>query len=128
MTYIKPLIIKSTDMIEGIYAGSGDCYTTEAWIHQRPEVGREDFRIQVIGRHHADHTREKQILTISFNSPVTYSACYMNGATLLSGDGTNTLRIQLTYHQNPVDNIGGGDLVVRSDNLALQVISCVLSD
>ena len=126
--YNKPIALKIDDMTEGIYASSGSCYTVQAYIHQRPETGRQDFRIQVNAQHHADHTREKQYFIISFNSPVHYVACYMNGATLISGDNTNTLKIQLSYHQNPTDNIGGGDLIVESNNPGLAILSCSLSD
>lgn len=111
--YQKPTLYKTEDLAEGVYAASGSgCYTTTARIHQRPETGRGDYRIQVDGRHHADHTRETQWLHISFNQPVNYSS---SQGTLQSGDGTTTLVIEYHYHQNPTDNIGLGDLVVVSD-------------
>ena len=129
MAYIKPIALQLDDMAEGIYASSGSgCYTVTARIHQRPETGRNDFRIQVNAQHRADHTRTTQYLTISFNSPVHYIGCYINGATLMSGDNTNTLKIKLSYYQNPTDNIGGGDLVVYSDNPLLEIVSCSLTD
>ena len=56
-------------MAEGVYAASG-CYTASAYIHQTPENGRGDYRIQVNGKHNADHTKEAQVLTISFNQNV----------------------------------------------------------
>lgn len=111
--YQKPTLYKTEDLAEGVYAASGSgCYTTTARIHQKPETGRGDYRIQVDGHHHADHTRETQWLHISFNQPVTYSS---SQGTLKSGDGTSTLVIEYHYHQNPTDNIGLGDLVVVSD-------------
>lgn len=111
--YQKPTLYKTEDLAEGVYAASGSgCYTTTARIHQRPETGRGDYRIQVDGHHHADHTRETQWLHISFNQAVTYSS---SQGTLQSGDGTTTLVIEYHYHQNPTDNIGLGDLVVVSD-------------
>ena len=121
----KPMILENNDLSEGVYAASGDgCYTASAYIHQTPETGREDYRIQVNGVHAADHTKETQWLHISFNQPVHYKECYMNGATLEAGDGTSSLRIRLTYYQNPTDNIGGGDLVVTSDaGLAITSVS-----
>ncbi|MST72502.1 hypothetical protein FYJ68_05195 [Olsenella sp. CA-Schmier-601-WT-1] len=110
--YEKPLILRTEDLAEGIYAASG-CYTATAYIHQTPQTGRGDYRIQVNGVHKADHTKEKQRLTISFNMPVNYSS---SNGTLVSGDGTSTLVIEYSYHQNPSDNIGLGDLVVRADS------------
>lgn len=96
-----------------MYAASGTgCYTVTAKIHQTPQIGRGDYRIQVDGQHHADHTKEAQTLTISFNQPVTYSS---SSGTLAGAATGTTLTINYTYHQNPNDNIGLGDLVVVSD-------------
>lgn len=114
--YVKPVVEIDNGMAEGVYAASGangsGCYTASAYIHQTPQTGRGDYRIQVDGKHNADHTKEAQVLTISFNQNVTYVS---GGAGLISGNGTPTLTIRLSYHQNPNDNIGFGDLVVTSD-------------
>lgn len=120
--YSKPMVIVDQGLAEGVYADSGaGCYEASAYIHQRPETGRGDFRIQVNGQHHADHTREAQVLTISFNQNVTYVS---GGAGVIDGNGTPTLRVKLGYHQNPSDNIGLGDLVVTSDaGLAITGVS-----
>lgn len=121
--YEKPVVEIDTGMAEGVYAASGSngCYTATAYIHQTPETGRGDYRIQVNGKHAADHTREAQVLTISFNQNVTYVS---GGAGLISGNGTPTLKVRLSYHQNPNDNIGFGDLIVTSDaGLAITSVS-----
>ena len=111
--YTKPIVTIDSGMAEGVYAASG-CYTASAYIHQTPENGRGDYRIQVNGKHNADHTKEAQVLTISFNQNVTY----------VSGNETTTLKVKLAYHQNPTDNIGFGDLVVTSDaGLAITGVS-----
>lgn len=97
------------------------CIYSSAYIHQTPENGRGDYRIQVNGKHNADHTKEAQVLTISFNQNVTYVS---GGAGLISGNETTTLKVKLAYHQNPTDNIGFGDLVVTSDaGLAITGVS-----
>lgn len=111
--YSKPVVSVDNGLAEGVYAASGaGCYDASAYIHQTPQTGRGDYRIQVNGKHHADHTKEAQVLTISFNQNVTYVS---GGKGLSSGNGTPTLTIKLSYHQNPTDNIGFGDLVVTSD-------------
>ena len=121
--YTKPMISIDDGMAEGVYAASG-CYTADAYIHQTPQTGRGDYRIQVNGQHHSDHTKEAQVLTISFNQDVTYKSCNANGAGLISGDGTTTLKVKLSYHQNPSDNIGFGDLIVTSNpGLAITGVS-----
>lgn len=121
-TYEKPIISVDAGMAEGVYTASGaGCYTATANIHQTPQTGRGDYRIQVNGQHHADHTREAQTLTISFNQNVTYVS---SQGSLVSGNGTPTLKISYTYHQNPNDNIGLGDLVVTADTgLAITGVS-----
>lgn len=120
--YVKPVISLDEGMAEGVYAASGaECYTASAYIHQTPETGRGDYRIQVNGKHNADHTKEAQVLTISFNQNATYVS---GGAGIISGNGTTTLKIRLGYRQNPTDNIGFGDLVVTSDaGLAITGVS-----
>ncbi len=119
-TYSKPVVTIDIGLAEGVYAASG-CYDASAYIHQTPETGRGDYRIQVNGQHHSDHTKEAQTLTISFNQNVTYVS---GGAGLISGNGTLILTIKLSYHQNPNDNIGFGDLVVTSDpGLAITGVS-----
>lgn len=118
--YAKPVVTVDNGLAEGVYAASG-CYTASANIHQRPETGRGDYRIQVNGWHNADHTKEAQVLTISFNQNVKYGSS--NGE-LISGDGTSTLNIKFKYHQNPTDNIGLGDLVVTAEaGLAITGVS-----
>ena len=120
MTYRKPVLVLNDELAEGIFAASG-CYTATASIHQVPETGRGDYRIQVNGVHDADHTKETQWLHITFNLPVEYSS---SQGTLESGNNTNTLHIRYTYHQNPKDNIGLGDLVVKADQgLAVTAVS-----
>lgn len=119
-TYSKPVVTIDIGLTEDVYAASG-CYTASAYIQQKPETGRGDYRIQVNGQHHSDHTKEAQTLTISFNQNVTYVS---GGAGLISGNGTATLIIKLSYHQNSNDNIGFGDLVVTSDTgLAITGVS-----
>lgn len=121
--YRKPVIMTAEDLAEGVYLASG-CYTANAEIHQTPQTGRGDYRIQVNGKHNADHTKSTQWLTISFNMPVTYSS---SNGTLESGNETSTLRIRFNYHQNPSDNIGLGDLVVQADP-GLEITSVKITD
>ena len=120
--YAKPIVTVDNGLAEGVYAASGaGCYTASAKIHQFPETGRGDYRIQVNGQHKADHTKEAQVLTISFNQNVTYVS---GGAGLISGNGTPTLKVNLSYHQNPNDEIGFGDLVVTAETgLAITGVS-----
>ena len=78
--YMKPVLLTSDELAEGVYLASGDgsgCYTTTAYIHQTPQTGRGDYRIQVNAVHNADHTKEAQQLNISFNQPVTYVSVHI---------------------------------------------------
>ena len=90
--YMKPVVIVNSEVSEGVYAASGsadECYTVTAYIHQRPQMGRGDYRIQVNGRHEAadGHHSGQQVLTMNFNQPVTYVS---SNGTLSAGDGTTT--------------------------------------
>lgn len=115
--YVKPQVLENDELFEGVYAASGsqpDCYTVTTNIHQRPETGRGDYRIQVNGTHAAldGHHSGEQHLIITFNKPVTYSGS--NGS-LVAGNGTNTLDIRFRYHNNGGDSIGMGDVIVVAD-------------
>lgn len=117
--YVKPIVLANEELAEGVYAASGDggnggdCYTVTAYIHQTPEEGRGDFRIQVDGVHNAEsHHSTGQVLILYFNQAVSYVSS--NGS-LAGGDGTSELRISYNYHNNQYDNIGLGDVVVTSD-------------
>lgn len=118
--YDKPVILVNESLAEGVYAASGDqvggdCYTTTARIHQTPETGRGDFRIQVDGKHAASdgHHSGEQHLFLSFNQNVTYKG---SNGTLVGGDGTSTIEIKYNYHNNGNDNIGLGDVIVESES------------
>ena len=123
--YAKPVVTIDSGLAEGVYAASGaGCYTASAYVKQVPETVRGDYRIQVNGKHSADHTREAQVLTISFNQNVTYVG---GGTGLISGNGTPTLKVGLGYHQNPSDNIGFGDLIVNA-GAGLAITGVSISD
>ncbi len=122
--YNKPLILTNDDMAEGVYAASG-CFTVTWNIHQRPEVGRGDYRIQVNAKHSASHTCTEQYLTITFNQTVTFKEC---GAASIDGSASGTvIRLTRRNFANGNDNIGFGDVVVESDAW-LSVISMVMKD
>jgi uncharacterized Zn-binding protein involved in type VI secretion len=112
--YTQPIIVKNNELAEGVYAASGECYSVNFQIHQKPEIGRGDYRIQVNGMHAATdgHHSGEQVLTINFNIPVIYKG---SNGTLIGGDGTNTISIKYNYHNNQNDNIGLGDVIVESD-------------
>lgn len=121
MKYEKPIVFVNEELAEGVYAASGtagggggdDCYTVTAYIHQTPETGREDYRIQVDAVHAAGdgHHSGQQTLILYFNQAVTYVSS--NGS-LSGGDNTSSISIDYSYHNNGNDNIGLGDVVVKS--------------
>lgn len=113
--YEKPMVLANEELAEGVYAASGsDCYTVTYNIHQAPQEGRGDYRIQVDATHAAadNHHSGEQILILTFNLPVTYVS---SNGTLLSGDGSTCLNIKFTYHNNASEYIGLGDVVVTAD-------------
>ena len=132
--YEKPVVAINDELAEGIYMASGDagvagvdssgCYTASAYIHQTPENGRGDYRIQVNVRHDASHNCNAQTLHLHFNMPVSYQGS--NGS-LLSGDGTSTIKISYYYWNNRTDNIGLGDVIVKA-NPGLAITGCSITD
>lgn len=119
MKYEKPIVLVNEELAEGVYAASGaaageDCYSVSARIHQTPETGRGDYRIQVDGVHAAGdgHHSGEQILVLSFNQAVEYQS---SNGDLDGGDNTASISIKYNYHNNGNDNIGLGDVVVTSD-------------
>lgn len=125
--YEKPIVLANSELSEGVYAASGtyggsDCYTPNAYITQTPDTGRENYCIQVNGSHAAGdggHTTDSQTLVMTFNQPVEYVSS--NGSNVrLSPDGC-TLYIDYTYHSNSSDNIGLGDVYVKSAGEGLAV-------
>lgn len=113
--YEMPVVEIVDEVSEGVYLASGDCYTVNAVITQTPQLGRGDYRIQVVGAHNASdgHHSGAQVLTLSFNQPVTYVS---SGGSLAGGDGTSAISISYGYHNNAQDNVGLGDVVVQADS------------
>ena len=125
--YKKPTVILDRDVAEGVYAASGsDCYTVSAYIHQTPETGRGDYRIQVDARHDAaDHNSNKQRLVLSFNQNVEYQGS--GGEKVGELTVGNTVTIDYSYWNNHTDNIGAGDVIVTSDP-GLAITDAVMYD
>lgn len=125
--YVKPVVLDNKDLAEGIYAASGNidsgCYSVTARIHQTPEPGRDDYRIQVNAIHDTNHTCKGQLLTLEFNQAVQYVSS--NGQ--LRENNGNVISIMYSYWNNPHDNIGLGDVVVKSSD-GLAIINSYISD
>lgn len=123
-TYVKPIVLANEELAEGVYAASGDCYIVTTNIHQKPETGRGDYRIQVDGDHNVtDHHSTAQVLILTFNQSVEYVS---SNGTLVSGEGSSQISISYAYHNNEKDHIGLGDVVVKSDP-GLAVVNAVLT-
>lgn len=106
------------ELAEGVYAGSGDCYSFNITKVQVPELGRNNYKFQINGRHEAadGHHSTMRTVAVDFNQPVHYISSL---ATECSGDNTSCLILTYisgngSYHNNAIDNIGLGDLVVES--------------
>ena len=112
--------VTATATAKKVSSGGGtppaaDCYpVTTARIHQWPETGRQTYAIQVDSTHKANpgHGTNKQTLVLCFNKPVTYVS---SNGTYTGGNGTCMISIDYSYWNNPNDNIGLGDVYVKSD-------------
>lgn len=122
--YSKPIVTVDAGMAEGVYADSG-CYSVGAYIHQKPETGRDTYCIQVNGTHAASHTTNHQTLYLTFNEVVSYRDSH---GTPIQKDGT-TISIQYSYFHNGNDNAGLGNVYVFcEDRTGLQITGCRLVD
>ena len=61
--YESPVILRTEELAEGVYLASG-CYTASAYIHQTPQSGSGEYRIQVNGQHSADHTNPLSVRSL----------------------------------------------------------------
>jgi hypothetical protein len=112
-SYVKPMILPNEEVAEGVFAASGSCYTASGYIAQFPQDGGAGrYVCQLNGTHSSEHTNDAQTVTVTFNQPVTYLS---SAGTYISGSGTNTIQLGYTYHQNPNDQIGLGNLEIESE-------------
>ena len=108
----------------GGYGSGSSCYSVNARINQRPETGREDYRIQVDARHNGDHSTDEQYLTIVFSGPVNFVSCSNGSPQVGSG---NAITVRLGYHQNKTDNISMGDFIVKGAQ-GIQITNAYIND
>ena len=119
--YVKPVVLDNEEIFEGVYAASGvgsDCYEAKARIVQTPQLGQDSYVVQADATHTATdgHHSGQQILTLYFNKPVTFNKCSSSNARVSGGDGTSELRITYNYHNNANEDIGLGDIYVKSED------------
>lgn len=127
--YQKPVSkIETTDFIsEPVYLyGSSwlqnDCYY--AYLTELPkqstfEDGRYYWVYQIDAHHDAyvggrEHSNHNQYVILTFAQPLDsrISSVVMNGAVCEMTDDHKKVRAQTDYMQNPIDNIGAGNLEV----------------
>ena len=124
--YEKPVVLANEELAEGVYAGSGDCYTYTGSISQVPDLGRDYYVVHIDGRHEASdkHHSTGRSLQIVFNQPVTYMSSM---GEKVEGSGTSVLTLTFgvgngSYHHNASDNAGLSDLKLYSEP-GLELIS-----
>ena len=103
-----------------------DCYTCKSEIIKRPEIGKDEFTIKINAQHNGDHSCEEQIISLVFNYPVNFIGCY-NG-NLISSNNTTRIKIKLTYHNSPNDNISINDFKVKCPYNDLEIVECSIKD
>lgn len=132
--YVKPTIIRTNGLNEGVYMASGDpgsCLQITAAIEYTPdmEFSGGHYSIRLTGDHNADHYSYRQRATITFNQNVNFIEQQGGGICVGSQSGT-VLVIEWdssNYGLAPHDGPGYGYLKVDSDP-GLQVISVVAED
>ena len=120
----KNFIFEVDDMAEGVYmasgaAGDGDCFIVKhnRVQNQSPKKYGADYRVHFDAHHQAGdkHKSATQRLTITFNLPVQYVMCDAPGGVLVTGDGTNTLVLDLAFDLNHHEDMNFDHLYVNAD-------------
>ncbi len=132
--YVKPTIIPTTGLGEGVYmaSGAGPCLSITSTIEYTPdmEFSGGHYSIRLEGTHNADHYSHKQRATITFNQSVTFYEQQGGGVCVGSQSGTVlVLEWDLSgYGIGPKnDTHGYGYLKVDSEP-GLQVLSIEAED
>lgn len=118
--YEKPIVLANSELSEGVYAASGygssDGYNLTLRNHQEPALGQDDYRYQfdVNYNSNADVGNTNHILTIQFNQPVDITSAGNNGTVISNSNGL--VQIMYTTPGNSSENIGLGDLIVKTTN------------
>ncbi|MCM1089484.1 MAG: hypothetical protein NC413_01470 [Muribaculum sp.] len=130
--YEKPVILTNEELAEGVYAGSGNCYTTTARIVQLPE-STHGYIIQIDATHNSGgHHSTNRHVEVTFNQVVTYvsseaSQCWGSGSTKLTLEYAT--KNGAPYHNNASEYIGLGNLEVTAEaGLAITGCRCVYCD
>ena len=127
--YVKPVVLENDEMFEGVYAASGDCYTVRAWVIQEPATGFDYYVVKATAEHRTDkHHSTEQVLTLTFNAPVTYEYCNSANADVsaLVSSGS-TISIRFNYHANATEDHGLADIYVKSAAAGLEVTGATLT-
>lgn len=130
--YEKPVVLTNEELAEGVYAGSGNCYSTTATIVQLPE-STHGYIVQVNATHNSGgHHSTNRHIEVSFNQVVNYVS---SEASQYWGSGTTKLTLEYAtqngapYHNNASEYIGLGNLEVTSEaGLAITGCRCVYCD
>lgn len=130
--YEKPVVLVNEELAEGIYAGSGNCYTVTAEIVQKPE-STHGYIIQMNATHNSSgHHSTNRHMEVTFNQVVNYVS---SEASQCWGSGTTRLTLEYArqngapYHNNAKEYIGLGNLEVTSeDGLAITGCKCIYCD
>lgn len=97
-------------------ATASSCFDVKATLIHHSD---SNYMYRIIATHNSDHTTDNEILTLTFNEPVTYLSS--EGA-LLSGNGTTTLQLGLSRFLNPTGSCGF-DLRVLCESDSLGLVS-----
>ena len=131
--YVKPTVISTKGLSEGIYMASGSdgCLRISADIEYTPDMqysgGR--YSIRLTGHHSGSHFSYRQRATITFNKTVEFYEQQGGGVCVGSSVG-NVLTIEWDlsgYGIGPGEQHGYGYLKVNAD-LGLEVLSVAAED
>lgn len=73
MKYVKPVVMANEEMAEGVFAGSGDCWTVGSNSVQ-DYAGSDGHVFEIWANHNLglEHISSKVVYTITFSAPVSF--------------------------------------------------------
>ena len=103
-----------------------NCFVCKSEIVEKPDIGKEDARIEIKAEYKGKTECNEQTLFIIFNYPVTFISC-TNGE-LMSPNDTTRIKVKLSYHINPNDTLEINDFIVKCSQNDLEIVECTLNN
>lgn len=123
--YNKPMIFATNDLAEGVYAGSGDCWSGEAVSVQDWNGSYHVFEMRLHHSNEVQHISKAVTLTLSFNYPVANAYTESTDWQCdVSGSNVQVTRVSHANAYNSGDNVTFKVWANTGDEATTKALSC----